>query len=488
MADDNEDFGEALSTEELERLCLTESLDDYGDDEEEEANVDYLLSMANEGDKEETERRLKEKEMVDQLCCQLNSKVRDESDDKVGADSVSGADEASSSVAALTTAERQKRRCIRFVAPGLKIIDEKCFLRFYRAEDLSLENHFGYDKRSDTFQAVFHSLLMSYSVSTFFRRREALKQMGLDQETIDEIYSDIFTFLLHLAPGATSALVKGPSDFAAICDYLFYAGLSSLDPLLQEMIQTALLDFLRNYDLPWRLSISHLLTALENLGADVSAARNAYYLQVLFRSRLTVLKDVKGGGKISFSPPDRSLLLDHFVDGQENRSTRHSVGNSADQLVLYRGFYHLTRNIIQGFAEKHTDFSSHIDYNWTTQLQLLHLLYLVASDQKLIWDPLIAGDLLSISHWMLDTFNNYEWMGMEQNAGFLKASRKCTPEDNACCDLAEMLGLVGTFQPRLYKTWEADALPPMVRYYPWSTKTNLQFFLFLLRYVIVVYY
>lgn len=118
-------------------------------------------------------------------------------------------------------------------------------------------------------------------------------------------------FLTYLLPEACSVLVGGEEDFRAICDFLFFYSTSCTDSLVEEVYTKALFDLLKNYAYKWKLTVSHLITALENLGMSNKAFANEK-LEVILSNRVEIVNKAqtsKGGRGFKFSmPKDRDFV------------------------------------------------------------------------------------------------------------------------------------------------------------------------------------
>jgi len=344
---------------ELEKLCMEDDEDDLA----------ALVAAARDDGEDDVARRFKEQQMLDEAVMMAQDLNRARMENPLSGGAAEAANEASA-----REIDRAAKKRIKLSAPGLKIFDEKRCFRYFKAEELSLEEHFGYDKS----------------------RRQALKRMGLKEDVVDKIFSDLLTFTLYLSPDAQSALVDGQEDLKAICDYLFYAASSCDDRLVQEKLHTSLLDLLRNYAGKWQLTLVHLLTALENLGADMRAARDLNHLKEMFDSRLKVVGEAKKG-KVRFSSPNVAAFLIHMGDVRREAS-------SADRLFMRRAFFSLTKDVVQSHMSESTEFKTKEYDNWTPLLQLVHLLFLAASDVDLIGDPFICEAVSRITHWTVELF------------------------------------------------------------------------------------
>ncbi len=350
--------------------------------------------------------------------------------------------------------EKNMRR-IRYSPPGLKLFRKEYF-RFFKRKNLDLERDFGYTAGRE-------------------RLREKMK---LKDEQITEIYASPIFFVTILSPETTSILIRDKDDYCKICDYLFFAIVSTKSFNIAALFKQALMSLLKNYGYEsWMLGIRHVLPSLLNLGMEVSVLLEASHMFYFLESRLKAMdpnyqgnqypvKDkyfpeffrkrydnpdkikqaVNGNSGANNAPPegddsDSELMenddpssLAHtkiaYVDAVEEKDedadddqvapyldeTPEEYKCDSIQILAIQRLVSMTSDLITTFPKQSSLVPQKDSTDWIESLILFYYFASVAADWHLIMDSEIRNDIKTAFRCMIDAFSIRHWKGLPPGA------------------------------------------------------------------------
>ena len=249
-----------------------------------------------------------------------------------------------------------------------------------------------------------------------------------------------------------------------MCDYLFFYSVSCSNPELRRMYSKALFAMLKNYSYRWKLGLSHVYTALDNLGMDMTVPRDEHYFRVMLSSRLdTVRRSSRLAGlpRKKFSMPKTAAF---YVARLERARQPESEEDFPEGVFLetIKSFVGLLSDLLASHLDR-TDFKPLTD-DWTAQLILLYVVFLVATDHKLITCARVSRHVLLLLHCQLDSFSTFQWTGLYRDDTLSHPSDHNSANDAVCCascDVTEVLAQVGGCHARFnqLRTWDPAELP-----------------------------
>lgn len=285
------------------------------------------------------------------------------------------------------------------------------------------------------------------------------------------MFANPYTFLRYLSPEANSVLIANDADFSKVCDFLFFCAVSCMDDLLSDLYESALVELLENYEYKWRLCLSHVIAALNNLGIDHDSINDEEFMSELFLGRVEVLQQSKKDFKFEMPAvppfvvgrekrPVSEYKTPNLEDGTLEEQEEEEEGNpyenfsEAARFCLIKRSVRLIGSLVTTNRDR-TEFRPRSE-NWIPQLYLMYIFSLVGSDKTLSEDVSTMNEITLLLHFQFDTFSAEEWTGKKKSPS---ASDEPVVE-SACFDISEVLAQVGTHENRRkIQTWEENALP-----------------------------
>ena len=431
-----------MTEEDLNRLVF-DNASDYEDEEEVDENEPEKMNEVDNKVDDSWDDKEKMEDFANKI--QMKNKQREEE---------SEAEKAKRDAKEEDEEEKIKAKKIKLVAPGLDLFTEK-FLANFSAKNISLEKDFLYTQK-----------------------REKLKELGIEEETISDLMDNRLTFLSYLMPEACSALISKEDDFEKICNFLFFCASSCLDQTEYELLTQALFDLLKNYGYVWKLSLRHIYTVLENLGfnSEILLDKDNIFLSEALTTRLGLVERmnaVAGRKDKKLWPPKSSSFVEarrrrgedapecivnyncYFIEGDPY------IDPTEDQrLECIKNSVQLIFNLVIDMRDN-TVFKSRGD-DWLNKLTLIYLVGLLGTDKHLTKDAIVTSKIGVLLHEELDSFSPFAWTGASGSGGerFLEHSGNDKLR-NACCDVSEVLSAImnNVAEDNKVRTWGQSELP-----------------------------
>ncbi len=209
--------------------------------------------------------------------------------------------------------------------------------------------------------------------------------------------------------------MSNESDFIRVCDYLFYYCSSCLDPDMFAVYEKALFDLLKNYEFRWTLRLKHVLTALENLGFNEGVLSDSKEVtDGALRDTIQPRINVVNVGNSAKQKKHVSLRLDRrsgFFDDRKKMENPSDgpTPTEAERLRCIKNFVCLVCNLVINCNDK-TEFKP-VGDDWIHQLCLISFMVLIGTDKDVARDSMVTTKILSLLHFQLDTFSQFQWTG-----------------------------------------------------------------------------
>lgn len=257
-------------------------------------------------------------------------------------------------------------------------------------------------------------------------------------------------------------MVANETEFAQICDYLFFWCCSHNDDdesLNFAIMKKALFDLLKNYAYKWKMDLARVFTVLRNLGALEEAIGDEKYLREgSLERRLEVIQKQRNEKLQEDTAQSMPVVVPkshEFYIKREHESFKTNIELDAETKT--RVIQQALDLIVEIFVTFHSNsvFRPKSD-DYISSLVLVYLIGLVASDRLMINNSFTWKTVVTYYQFQFDCFSPKKWSGKDSD------EEQYTEDLNACIDVALAFADV-SYLPAIQKisTWTPEELPSM---------------------------